>query len=76
MKYLKSFLESDMTAGSIYAYGPKLVAVNSQIFPQKERWSYKCEDCKFEFFTYNRVNCCEVCNSENINLIYTISEKD
>lgn len=76
MKYLKSFLESDAWTGSIYAYDKRIVSVNSQIFPQKERWSYKCNDCEFEFFTYNKVNCCEVCDSENINLINTISEKD
>lgn len=77
MKYLYKFLESDVWAGSIYAYDKKTFPQQSEIISPKIKWFYKCEDCKSEFFTYNKSESnCPICDSEYIEKTNLVGEKD
>lgn len=67
MKYLFSFLESDSWSGSLYSYTIKAKPLNDKIFPDKKRIDFKCQNCGFDFFTFNKKpDTCEVCDSENL----------
>lgn len=44
--------------------------VNQEIFKNNIKYSYKCNDCKFDFVTYDsNQQTCNVCESENIERV-------
>jgi hypothetical protein len=77
MKYLFKFLESELWAGSDYAYNRRLALHPSEILPPKVKWFWKCCDCNNEFFTYNKLETnCPICDSEYIEKTNLVGEKD
>lgn len=77
MKYLFRFCESELWVGSNYAYDKKIISQTSEIFPTKTKWFWKCNECKNEFFTYNKVEAnCPICDSEYIEKTTLVGEKD
>ena len=76
MKYIKKFNESDMWAGSSYAYmgglndKPKNAGTGDNILPKTKMFPFKCNDCGIEFdsLNYNEDEC-KACGSNNIEEI-------
>ena len=65
MKYLKRF-ESEIYIGMANHYNA-LKPVNQKIFEPSETFSFHCNDCGFDFSTYEKEqDYCKVCLSKNI----------
>lgn len=66
MKYLKRF-ESEINVGTWQHYNA-LKPTNQQVIEEKPLYSFLCDDCGFEFATYDKQqDYCKVCLSKNIN---------
>jgi rRNA maturation endonuclease Nob1 len=66
MKHLR---ESDSFAGSNYAYTTAITTNKTDILKVGEPISYNCDDCRFDFFTYEDEEFCTLCGSQNIKKI-------
>jgi predicted Zn-ribbon and HTH transcriptional regulator len=73
VKYLKSFNESEIWNGASKHYNA-LHPVNNRLFSKPKEFSYRCNDCYFDFVTYDpNQSYCNVCESENIERIVSES---
>ena len=69
MKYLMSFYESEIYNGAPRHYN-NIHPVNREVLQKVDEYSYNCDDCKFDFVTYDsNQDYCTVCGSENIKSI-------
>ena len=68
MKYIKSFNEAEINVGTskhFRRYGPSV----DSIFPEKIEFNYHCNNCHFDFVSYQNQSICHLCDSENIESI-------
>ena len=75
MIYISRFYESEIWNGASKHYNT-LHPVNNRLFEPSKEYPYKCNDCDFEFVTYNPNQLtCNICESEDIEKIIIESMK-